>query len=63
MTDLKNTAETEEKYQNLFKMNEKANGGSFYLQSKVKRNFFFITLMLLLESIPNEFNFRKKFHF
>jgi len=40
VTDLKNLAEINEKYETLFKMNEKANGGSFYLQSKVKFAFF-----------------------
>lgn len=37
VSDLKNVAEIEDKYQNLFKMNDKASGGSFYLQSKIYR--------------------------
>jgi hypothetical protein len=35
ITDIKNTVELEEKYTKLFEMNDKAKGGSFYLQSKV----------------------------
>ena len=39
VSDLKNIADIEEKYQNLFRMNDKANGGSFYLQSKVNEKY------------------------
>ena len=33
--DLNNLAEIEERFKKLFEMNDKAKGGSFYLQSKV----------------------------
>ena len=36
--DSANLKEIEEKYQKLFELNDKSKGGSFYLQSKVKKN-------------------------
>ena len=41
VNDLKNLQEIEEKFKKLFEMNDKAKGGSKYLQAKVKNEFIY----------------------
>lgn len=40
--DLNNFSEIEEKFKKMFEMNDKAKGGSFYIQSKVIISYYIL---------------------